>query len=416
MKRKIKASELRGKIVVPSSKSDGQRALLCAALSQGSSIVYQLGSSDDELAMLRNIQVIGAMVEEKEKGSLKVEGIHSFPENLVLNVGESGLGLRLLSGICATQKGHHCITGTGSILKRDQSFFEDNLNQYGAEASSNQGKLPLEFNGQIKSDEVNVDGSQSSQYISGLLMGLALNSNSSKLNVHDLKSGPYVDMTIDTMAHFGIKVQHDDYKTFRLNGEDSFRGTEYTVEADWSSASYWLAAAAIGNDVNIAGLNLESKQADVQFLEALKYAGCSILESENGLEVSVSELKGFSFDATNCPDLFPALVVVAAKCNGKTTIKGVSRLANKESDRGVVLQKEFGRLGVNIQLDEDEMIIEGNSTLNSNVVSSNHDHRIAMSLAILGTTIQGGIEIENAEAVTKSYPQFWAHLDQLFVG
>lgn len=413
MNRVVNSSRLQGKIVVPSSKSDGQRALLCAALSKGDSYVKQLGASDDELAMLRNIQVIGAHVEEGYDRTLKITGVDSFPKQLDLNVGESGLGLRLLSGICATQYGKHCITGTGSILKRDQSFFEDNLNQYGAKVTSNAGKLPLEFNGEINSVEIDVDGSQSSQYISGLLIGLALNVNSSTLNVRDLRSGPYVDMTIDTMAQFGVKVQHDNYESFALRGEDSFQATEYSVEADWSSASYWLAAAAIGFDLKIAGLNLKSKQADIQFLKALKSAGCSMVETKNGLEVNISELKGFSFDATNCPDLFPALVVVAAKCNGKTTIKGVSRLANKESDRGVVLQNEFGKLGVNIELDGDEMLIVGNAILKSAIVSSNHDHRIAMSLAILGTTIEDGIEIEGAEAVSKSYPQFWEHLDQL---
>ena len=415
MKRLVKGSDLQGTIHIPSSKSDGQRALLCAALSKGRSILNQLGSSDDELAMLRNIQVIGAKVEEKDDGSLMIAGIHTFPEYLELNVGESGLGLRLLAGICATQKGNHRIAGVGSILKRDQSFFEDNLNKYGAEVISNQGKLPLEFGGQIKVDKLDVDGSLSSQYISGLLLGLALNVNSSTLNVHDLKSGPYVDMTMNTMSQFGVKVQNNNYKAFQLNGEDSFLGTNYMVESDWSSASYWLAAAALGCDVKIKGLDLKSKQADVKFLEALELAGCSVLETENGLEVKTSVLNGFEFDATNCPDLFPALVVVASKCNGLTKIQGLSRLANKESDRGVVLQQEFGKLGVEIKLDEDYMLIQGNSQLKRAKVSSNHDHRIAMSLAILGTTIVDGIEIEHAEAVSKSYPEFWQHLDELSV-
>ena len=219
----------------------------------------------------------------------------------------------------------------------------------------------------------------------------------------------------NTMSQFGVKVQNNNYKAFQLNGEDSFLGTNYMVESDWSSASYWLAAAALGCDVEIKGLDLKSKQADVKFLEALELAGCSVLETENGLEVKTSVLNGFEFDATNCPDLFPALVVVASKCNGLTKIQGLSRLANKESDRGVVLQQEFGKLGVEIKLDEDYMLIQGNSQLKRAKVSSNHDHRIAMSLAILGTTIVDGIEIEHAEAVSKSYPEFWQHLDELSV-
>jgi len=413
---KVKATKLKGTVIVPPSKSDGQRALLAAALSVGISTISGLGASDDERAMLRNIQVLGAKVTRKTDGNLAVTGIDSFPVKLVLNIGESGLGLRLLSGVCATQKGVHKISGTGSILKRDQSFFEQNLNKYGANVSAEKGKLPLVFKGAIDQYIIEVDGSQSSQYVSGLLMGLALNKEVSQLNVRNLKSGPYVDMTINTMAQFGVHVAHSKHQVFKLCAEESFCSTSYNVESDWSSASYWLVAAAIGADITVSGLNFNSKQADIQFLDALKLTGCEIEKVSEGINVKPENLKAFSFDATNCPDLFPALVVLAAKCKGTTVLKGVSRLANKESDRGVVLQQEFGKLGVKIELDKDEMTIEGGSILNSGVVSSHQDHRIAMSLAILGTTIEDGIEIKNPETISKSYPQFWEHLEQLSAG
>jgi len=406
---------LAGIVSIPSSKSDGQRALITAALSHGTSILRNVGQSDDEIAMLRNIKLIGASVVEDSDRVLKVTGVNSFPLHLDLNVGESGLGLRLLSGICAVQAGRHKLNGVGSILKRDQSFFERNLTRYGGHVSSNEGKLPLLFEGEINANVIEVDGSESSQYISGLLMGLALNAFPCNLKVNDLKSGPYVDMTMNTMEQFGVKVENDDYQWFHLNGKNKFQATTYTVESDWSSASYWLAAAAIGFDVSLSGLNLKSKQADIRFLDALKLAGCTSEVQQDILSITQRKLVAFQFDATDCPDLFPALVVLAAKCQGTSIINGVSRLANKESNRGIVLQKEFGKLGVPIELDGDVMRIEGNSQLKGARVSSNEDHRIAMSLAILGTTIEGGIEIESAEAVSKSYPQFWGHLKALSV-
>ena len=416
MIQRVEHIGLSGNLIIPSSKSDGQRALLIAALSVGKSIIRNLGISDDELAMLKNIQLLGAKVNRISELELEVMGIETFPEYLELNIGESGLGLRLLSGICATQKGTHKITGNGSILKRDQSFFERNLSSYGVEVNSQDGKLPIVIKGAITADEIEVDGSESSQYISGLLLGFALSNSSKTLKVNNLKSSPYVDMTLDTMSHFGVSVLNENHQTYRINGTQNFTACSYTVESDWSSASYWLVASAIGANLSLSGLNLDSKQADIRFLEALKSAGCSIALNEVNICINSGRLVGFEFDATDCPDLFPALVVLATKCNGVTKLIGVNRLANKESNRGLVLQNEFGRLGVEIKLKDDAMLIQGNSVLKSNQVDSNHDHRIAMSLAILGTTIQEGIEINNAEAVSKSYPQFWEHLNQLSVG
>ena len=412
----IRNTKLKGNISIPSSKSDGQRALLSAAFSPGIAIINNLGSSDDERVMLLNIQILGAKVKWISTNKLKIMGIEKFPEYLELDVGESGLGLRLLSGVCAVQKGIHSINGKGTLLKRDQSFFERNLNKYGAEISSNNGMLPLVFKGSINTDEIEVDGSESSQYISGLLIGLALCFRSKKLRVNLLNSTPYVDMTLDTMNHFGVYVENDNYTTFTLNGDDKLSACKYNVESDWSSASYWFAAAAIGATITISGLNIKSKQADIRFLEALKLAGCTVDCTVDSFSITSNQLSGFYFDATDCPDLFPALVVLASKCNGTTKILGVERLVNKESNRGLALQQEFGKLGVNIQLNDGVMTIEGNSILKSARVNSNDDLRIAMSLGIIGTTISGGIEIENAEAVTKSYPEFWEHLAHLSAG
>ena len=321
----------------------------------------------------------------------------------------------MLSGICAVKAGRQTITGEGSLLYRQQHFYEKNLNQYGAQVVSNNGFLPLTFQCQLTSNEMHVDGSESSQYISGLLMGLPLLEQNTKLIVENSTSRPYIEMTLDTLKQFGVVISHDNFEEYSIQGNQKYTGCNYNVESDWSSASCWLVVAALGNDIEIKGLSLESKQADVKLLNALKAANCEVSSSENKIVVDGTKRHGFEFDATHCPDLFPALVALAAFCKGKSIIQGVSRLVNKESDRGAVLQKEFAKIGIKIDFNEDQMTIHGGTILYSAEVDSNHDHRIAMCLAIVGTKINGGLTIRNAEAVSKSYPEFWEHFDQLSV-
>ena len=415
MKQNIKRSFLEGELTIPPSKSDAQRAILCAALSHGSSIIRNYGQSKDVLAMLNNAAKLGAKLFYSEDG-LRIEGTNEFPNNIELNIGESGLGLRLMAGVCANHQGTQILTGEGSILKRDQSFFEKYFPQNGVEVDINNGKLPLEIKGQFGGGEIIVDGSESSQYISGLLMGLPLLERSSVLKVENSKSTPYISMTLDTLNQFGIEIENDNFEAFVIDGNQKYVACDYTVESDWSSASYWLVAAAIGNQLTLRGLSLKSKQADIKMLEALKNANCNVSSVSDVIKVDGLMRQAFTFDATDCPDLFPALVTLAVFCEGKSTIKGVSRLANKESDRGLVLQKEFGKLGVRIEINDDVMDVFGGGELKSNTLSSHNDHRIAMCLAIAATKIEEGVEIDGAEAVSKSYPEFWEHLKMLTAG
>ena len=412
MKQSVKRSSLCGELFIPPSKSDAQRAILCATLSHGSSRINNYGSSKDVLAMLNNADKLGAKLFYSES-KVRIEGIKSFPKNADLNVGESGLGLRLLAGVCANHSGTQTLTGDGSILNRDQSFFEKYFPKNGVEVVSNKGKLPLEIKGQFTGGNITVDGSQSSQYISGLLMGLPLLKVDSVLNVENSKSTPYISMTLDTLEQFGIEISNNNFHQYQIKGGQEYTVCDYTVESDWSSASCWLVASAIGNPLALRGLNLLSKQADIKMLEALENANCNILIEDGMIQIDGLLRKPFSFDATDCPDLFPALVTLASFCEGKTTLKGVSRLSNKESHRGFVLQQEFEKLGVRIEINDDVMTVFGGVELNGANVCSNNDHRIAMCLGIAGTKIDGGIEIDGAEAVSKSYPEFWEDLSNL---
>lgn len=408
MKQVIRPGLISGMIQIPASKSDSQRAILCAALADGISVLTGIGKSDDEQAMLNAITEMGAKIVRISDTKVEIMGIKTFPGNLYLSAGESGLGLRLLTCVASSfdQKVH--LTGTGSLLTRPMRFFDEVLPRFGCKVSTNNGFLPIEVQGPLEGNILEVDGSISSQFISGLLMALPRSGKSSALTVAGMKSGPYIQMTISTLKQFGIVIENEDH-VFKMAGNQSYKAAEYAIESDWSSASYWLVAAALGHPISVSGLSMRSLQADKALLKALMSAGCKITFEDQEIRVDGSGIQPFEFDATDCPDLFPALAVLAAKCNGVSTIKGVGRLVHKESDRGLALQTEFGKMGLRIDLEDDLMKIYGTGKLHGAEVYSHHDHRIAMCLGIAASIADGETILTNAESVSKSYPDFWLH-------
>lgn len=415
MKKNIQPGKRFGTIAIPASKSDGQRALLAAALSKGESKLINLGESKDELAMLSAIKNLGAKVKQIDESTFVVKGIQNFPNEAELNMGESGLGIRLITSVCAAHQGVFMIYGKGSLEKRPLTFFEDTLPLFNAGISSNAGLIPLEITGPMRGSTVELDGSQSSQYISGMMMALPLLKEDSRIHVKNLNSLPYLQMTLDTLNKFGIEVSHQNYEDFIVRGNQNYIPTTYSIESDWSSASYWLVASALGYNIQLTGLSMTSLQADKNILEAFEAANCLVEFRENKIRINGKNRKPFKFDATHCPDLFPALATFASLCDGKSEIKGVSRLTHKESNRGIVLQEEFANIGVVIILDGDIMHIHGKNSIEGGKVNSHNDHRIAMCFAIAGLFSDDEIEINGAEAVAKSYPTFWVDLEGLFV-
>jgi 3-phosphoshikimate 1-carboxyvinyltransferase len=413
MTRKIRSVKLKGEIQIPSSKSDGQRALLLASLAKGSSIINNLGASEDELTMLQCIKDLGATVKREGSTLIVTGGLKS--DSIELHVGESGLASRLLVPICTAIFESVVITGEGSLLNRNMAFFELTLPQMGVQVELNEGKLPIHLKGHLQAGTYEVDGSESSQYISGLLIALSLLSADSQLVVRNLKSQPYLKMTLNTMKQFGIVPSYTELSEFEIKGNQDFQSCEYTVEGDWSSASYWLVASALGQDVKVSGLDMSSAQADRMILQAFLSAGCRVMREGSSLSIDGSNRIPINFDSTNCPDLFPALAVYGAMTPGISKIRGVHRLANKESDRAKAIISEFGKLGVKVEIEEDTLLIHGGSTLTGGQVDAQHDHRIAMSLAILGTFSQFEVQIEGGDAVRKSYPGFWDDLEKLSV-
>jgi 3-phosphoshikimate 1-carboxyvinyltransferase len=410
----VSARKYAGTINIPASKSDSQRAILCAGLAQGISTIVDAGKSADELAMIHNIVSLGAEVSVTDR-SLTILGTSKTPSELSLNLGESGLGARLLTSLFLVQKGKYKLNGEGSLMNRPFRFFKDNFENKVPFISDNSGCLPMEIHGGFSGGEINVSGKQSSQYISGLLMALPLAQNDSDLYVAELNSKPYVQMTLETIRAFGIEISADGLEHFKIKGQQKYLPTTYTVEGDWSSASYWLVASALGQKISVEGLNMASFQADKAILKAFTAANCTVENRENRIFVRGKERVSFTFDCTDCPDLFPTLAAFAALTEGTTTLYGLHRLVDKESNRGLTIQTEFRKLGAEIILDESNnaMIIKGKTSIFGGRVFSNNDHRIAMSLAILGMFSNNPIEIDNPEAVKKSYPGFWEDLESL---
>jgi 3-phosphoshikimate 1-carboxyvinyltransferase len=411
MQQIIFPSRVSGTVTAPASKSSMQRACAAALLSKGSSVLINPGQSNDDLAALDVIQKLGAVVYAQPDGSLQITSSGVQPVSDVLDCGESGLGIRMFTPVAALSKKRLTITGSGSLQKRPMDFFDAVLPQLGVQVQSNGGKLPMVLQGPLQPAEIEVDGSLSSQFLTGLLMAYGAAGGGS-IRVRDLKSKPYIDLTMQVMEAFGVKVSHQQYETFTV-GATGFTPCRYEVEGDWSGAAFLLVAGAVAGDIVIKGLDVFSAQADRAVLQALMQCGARLSIQTAQIEIGTAPLQAFHFNATDCPDLFPPLAVLAAYCEGTSVIEGVSRLAHKESNRGLTLQEELGKLGVAIELQDDLMVIRGGKPLQGGVVHSRHDHRIAMACAVAALRASDAVTIEDAEAVGKSYPAFYDNLRKI---
>jgi 3-phosphoshikimate 1-carboxyvinyltransferase len=404
MQQTISPGRIMGKLRAPASKSVAQRAIAIASLARGKSEVYYIGSCDDVIAAIDVCRRLGARITQ-ENEMLHIEGGILAP-SIPLDCGEAGLGIRMFSAIAATLEEEVVLTGKGSLLKRPMDMIEQSMKAMGVQCNSRQGFVPVSVKGPIPGGLSMVDGSVSSQVLTGILIAAPMALKPVRIMVDDLKSKPYIDITIETMKSFGVEVINNDYKEFLIDAPQVYNPIKYTVEGDWSGAAFLLVAGAIAGEILVENLRKDSTQADRAILKALELCGAKLVVNENSVEVAKADLKGFEFDATHCPDLFPPLVALAANCKGTTVIKGVGRLAVKESNRALTLQEEFGKLGINIRLEDDTMYLEG-APVKAAHVHAHHDHRIAMACAIAALVADGDVTIENSEAIAKSYPEFY---------
>jgi 3-phosphoshikimate 1-carboxyvinyltransferase len=410
MERYVDPSAIKGVIKAPASKSMTQRAIAAALLADGQSIIHNPSYCDDSLAAMSIAVGLGARV-EPQVNELKVYGSAILKEPK-LNCGESGLAIRMFSPIAALYPVEITMVGANSLKKRPMSMIGEALSQLGVKCTSSNGFLPLTILGPIAGGQCEIDGSVSSQLLTGLLMALPLAANSSEIRVSNLKSKPYIDMTIHLLKSFGITIHNKDYSIFQIQGNQKYTPQDYTVEGDWSGGAFLLVAGAINGQLTVEGLRTDSLQSDMRIIKALQKAGANMQLTESQINISKSELKAFDFDATDSPDLFPPLVTLASYCKGISTIKGVSRLVFKESDRAATLKEEFGKININVAISDDVMSVTGGKPQGAHV-ESHEDHRIAMALAVAALGAGGRVFIRDSQCVAKSYTGFFDDLRQL---
>jgi 3-phosphoshikimate 1-carboxyvinyltransferase len=397
-----------------------QRACAAALLKKGTTVLHNPGTSADDNAALGIIQQLGAIV-KKENDTIIIESNGISPMDSEIDCGESGLSSRMFTSIAALSKTPMTIKGTGSLVKRPFSFFTEVLPQLSVECRSNGGRLPLQVSGPLQPRNIEIDGSQSSQFLTGLLFAFsAAGAENVTLTVKELNSKPYIDLTLDIMHKFGLPLPiNNNYQSFYFTGRQNsqLHGQQlnYHIEGDWSGAAFLLVGGAIKGELIVTGLNLFSAQADKAILQPLIQSGANISIEEKQISVRQSRLKPFHFNAKDCPDLFPPLVALASYCDGISVIEGIHRLTHKESNRALTLQEEFRKMGVDITLQDDLMLIKGSEKITGANVHSRHDHRIAMACAVAALGADSEVMIDEAEAVNKSYPQFWEHLQRLTV-
>lgn len=410
MERYLEPSSIKGEIKAPASKSMTQRAIAAALLADGQSIIHNPSYCDDSLAAMSIAVGLGARV-EPQVNELKINGSAILKESK-LNCGESGLAIRMFSPIAALYPAEITMVGANSLKKRPMFMIEEALNQLGVKCTSTGGFLPLTIQGPIVGGHCEIDGSLSSQLLTGLLMALPLAVKNSEIKVNNLKSKPYIDMTIQLLKSFGITVDNKGYRIFHIPGNQKYTPHSYTVEGDWSGGAFLLVAGAINGHLIVKGLRKDSKQSDMSIINALEKAGAQMITGKDQIEISKSELKAFEFDATESPDLFPPLVALASYCQGISVFKGVSRLIYKESDRAKTLKEEFGKMKVKIEINGDLMYVTG-SRPQSARVESHDDHRIAMAMAVSSLGASGRVYIRDSQCVAKSYPGFFDDLGHL---
>lgn len=444
-------------IQMPSSKSFAQRAIIAAALAEGTTTLNGYSPCGDNESAISVARALGAEVTVglaykegkvvKDSSTLTIKGRGAAAlEPETINAGESGLLARLMIPLMAVLgDGNATMSGEGTLTRRPLKGARDIMGAFGVrlETISGTGQesfsevhVPLTISGKLEGGKVTVSGAGGSQLISGLLMALPLLQEDTVIRLTEPKSIPYLFITMDVLKAFGVKIWCDmeggpefaesqDWNdcteiVLHIKGGQSYKATDMDIEGDWSSAANFLVAGAIFGKVNVSGLDTKSLQADLSIMDILMEAGASLSQMGDDdprgvIHVQKAPLNAFDVDANNCPDLFPVAAVLAAFCQGTSRIAGVGRLANKESDRAQSILSMLVQLGVKARISGDKMIIEGHSLaqrcltghlLKGGNYTSSHDHRMVMALKVAELGADGPIVIDDIECVSKSFPTF----------
>lgn len=412
MDQSVPPGRVRGICIPPCSKSYAQRALAASLLAEGTSRLHNIEFCDDTRSAIRCIETLGARVRRTAERTLEIDG-GLRPAGNKLYVGQSGLSTRLFTPIASLSSVPLRVVGEGQLLQRSFQTMIRTLRSLGVQIRDHKEHLPLDIRGPIRGGEVNVEGLVSSQFITGLLLALPIAKEETTIRVPQLASTPYIDITIDTAERFGIEILHKEYEEFYVAGGQRYQPAEFEIESDWSAAAFLLVAGAAAGEVTIRNLSMLSKQADTAVMTALVRAGAAVVDEGDTITVAHRPLQAFTFDATQCPGLFPALAALAASSEGVSIITGTSRLENKENNRAESIREEYAKLGIEVDLDEENTMKIRGGRIQGGRVHSHDDHRIAMSLAVAALNADSPVTIESAGCVAKSFPDFFERLESL---
>lgn len=411
MEKLIQHSAIKGRIKVPSSKSVVQRAIAIALLAKGRSVISNVSFCNDVLNAVGVIRSLGADVKISDDTMIiESRGFHEMKikEGTVINCGESAFLLRIFSAVAAQFNKNIVITGEKTLMDRSAGMIEKSLKKLGAACSTDNGFPPVIIKGPLIQKELLIDASSTSQFLTGLLIALSATGNERKIIVRNLTSKPYVDVTIELLEKSGISIINGMYSEFFIPASE-LQPISITAEGDWSGAAFPAVAGAICGSVELNGLDFDSAQGDRNILKYLEKAGAVVKLSGDSVTIEKDLLISFEADCTDTPDLFPPLAALAVHCEGTSIIHGVNRLANKESDRAAALINEFGKLGIDIKISGNEMMITGGK-IKGGTVFSHNDHRIAMALAVASLKSESPVCLTSAECVNKSWPGFFEML------
>lgn len=409
----VKNKNIHGHFTAPPSKSHAQRILAAALLSGEEFVLSNVGNSDDVLAAIKILNALGsqAIIDENK---LTIKPRKQMPADYVpaLDCGESALCARLFPAIAAVFYKSFVVKATGSLLKRNIVEDYSALKNFGIHFTTASGNFPVEFyKSKLNSCNTPLDAGKTSQIASGLLMALSFVESDFVIEIENLVSKDYLLLTIDVLKKFGrdLEIEFINPKACKISCRQKTvaLSPNIQIEGDWSGISNILVAAAINGGVEVSGLMENSFQADKAILEVFDKAGVDYDWKNGGLNVKKSNIKAFDFDASDCPDLIPALVILAIFANGKSRIAGMNRLLYKESSRAIVMRDELSNAGIVLEIKDDEMLIFGKQTPEFAVLNSHGDHRMAMAFGIFGLNTLGGVTIQDAECVTKSWPGFF---------
>lgn len=412
----IAPTKFNGKIHIPSSKSMGHREIICAGLAQGTSVIDNISMSKDIEATCRCLQALGVQIENVPsrfagRTALRVTGSGKLAAaESGADCGESGSTLRFIIPLAALLGQPFTLTGHGRLVSRPLQAYYDIFDSQQLGYSTENGQLPLTVNGRLQPGHYQLPGDVSSQYVSGLLFALPLLEGDSVLEITSpLESASYVNLTLSCLAKYGIKIENEEHRLYKIPGRQKYQPQNSNVEGDWSQAAFWLVAGTLGRQVSSTGLTADSLQGDRAVLNIMQRMGAKLIQEQDAVTAEQSTTAGCVIDAADCPDIIPVLTVLAAVSAGTTKIINAARLRIKECDRLAAMTSELNKLGAKITELPDGLIIEGcaQGLRGGAQVDAWNDHRIAMSLAVAAAACNEPFTLTGAASVAKSYPEFW---------